>query len=122
VPSDDRTGPPFGADLSFSHTFDYDCAPARGRQVPLSEIVSRVHDHHERVTVTVHGRPSAVLIAPEEPSAPAGGAQSAPTMTINPVAGAQSLTSLATQPYDRDGQSPDACRSPFRHGFALSLA
>ena len=32
----------------------------------LSEIVSRVHDHHERVTVTVHGRPSAVLIAPED--------------------------------------------------------
>jgi len=32
----------------------------------LSEIVSRVHDYHERVTVTVHGRPSAVLIAPED--------------------------------------------------------
>jgi antitoxin YefM len=31
----------------------------------LSEIVSRQH-HHERVTVTVHGRPSAVLIAPED--------------------------------------------------------
>jgi hypothetical protein len=23
----------------------------------LSELVGRVHDHHERVTVTVHGRP-----------------------------------------------------------------
>jgi antitoxin YefM len=32
----------------------------------LSELVSRVHGHHERVTVTVHGRPSAVLIAPED--------------------------------------------------------
>jgi antitoxin YefM len=32
----------------------------------LSEIVGRVHDHHERVTVTVHGRPSAILIAPED--------------------------------------------------------
>ena len=32
----------------------------------LSELVGRVHDHHERVTVTVHGRPSAVLIAPED--------------------------------------------------------
>ena len=30
----------------------------------LSELVSRVHDYHERVTV--HGRPSAVLIAPED--------------------------------------------------------
>jgi prevent-host-death family protein len=32
----------------------------------LSELVRRVHDHHERVTVTVHGRPSAVLVAPED--------------------------------------------------------
>ena len=32
----------------------------------LSELVGRVHDHHERVTVTVHGRPSAVLVAPED--------------------------------------------------------
>jgi len=32
----------------------------------LSELVGRVHDHHERVTVTVHGRPSAILISPED--------------------------------------------------------
>jgi antitoxin YefM len=32
----------------------------------LSELVGRVHDHHERVTVTVHGHPSAVLVALEE--------------------------------------------------------
>ncbi len=32
----------------------------------LSELVSRVHDQHERVTVTVHGRPSAVLLATED--------------------------------------------------------
>jgi prevent-host-death family protein len=32
----------------------------------LSDIVSRVSGQHERVTVTVHGRPSAVLIAPED--------------------------------------------------------
>jgi antitoxin YefM len=32
----------------------------------LSELVGRVHDHHERVTVTVHGRPSAVLVAIED--------------------------------------------------------
>ncbi|HEX5540679.1 MAG TPA: type II toxin-antitoxin system Phd/YefM family antitoxin [Micromonospora sp.] len=32
----------------------------------LSELVSRVHDHHERVTVTVHGRPSAVLVSVED--------------------------------------------------------
>jgi antitoxin YefM len=32
----------------------------------LSKLVGRVHDHHERVTVTVHGRPSAVLVAVED--------------------------------------------------------
>lgn len=32
----------------------------------LSELVGRVHDHHERVTVTVHGRPSAVLVSIED--------------------------------------------------------
>jgi len=32
----------------------------------LSELVGRVHDHHERVIVTVHGKPSAILIAPED--------------------------------------------------------
>lgn len=32
----------------------------------LSEVVSRVSSQHERVTVTVHGRASAVLLAPED--------------------------------------------------------
>jgi antitoxin YefM len=32
----------------------------------LSELVGRVHDQHELVTVTVHGRPSAILIAPAD--------------------------------------------------------
>jgi antitoxin YefM len=32
----------------------------------LSELVSRVHEHHERVSVTVHGRPSAVLVAVDD--------------------------------------------------------
>jgi prevent-host-death family protein len=32
----------------------------------LSELVGRVHDHHERITVTVHGRASAVLVAVED--------------------------------------------------------
>ncbi|MDN5797616.1 MAG: type II toxin-antitoxin system Phd/YefM family antitoxin [Intrasporangium sp.] len=32
----------------------------------LSELVGRVHAQHERVTVTVHGMPSAVLIAPDD--------------------------------------------------------
>ena len=33
----------------------------------LSEVVSRVAAHHERVLVTVHGTPSAGLIAPDDP-------------------------------------------------------
>jgi antitoxin YefM len=32
----------------------------------LSELVGRVGNHHERVIVTVHGRPSAVLIAVDD--------------------------------------------------------
>lgn len=32
----------------------------------LSELVGRVHAHHERITVTVHGRPSAVLLSVED--------------------------------------------------------
>ena len=32
----------------------------------LSEFVSRVSGQHERVTVTVHGRPSAVLLSVED--------------------------------------------------------
>jgi prevent-host-death family protein len=32
----------------------------------LSELVGRVHDHHERITVTVHGHASAVLVAVED--------------------------------------------------------
>ena len=32
----------------------------------LSEVVGRVGGQHERITVTVHGRPAAVLIAPED--------------------------------------------------------
>ena len=32
----------------------------------LSEVVSRVSSQHERVTVTVHGRASAVIMAPDD--------------------------------------------------------
>lgn len=32
----------------------------------LSELVNRVSTHHERVTLTVHGTPSAVLVAPAD--------------------------------------------------------
>jgi prevent-host-death family protein len=32
----------------------------------LSELVGRVDRQHDRVTVTVHGKPSAVLLAPDD--------------------------------------------------------
>jgi prevent-host-death family protein len=32
----------------------------------LSEVVSRVNGQHERVTVTVHGQASAVIMAPDD--------------------------------------------------------
>jgi antitoxin YefM len=32
----------------------------------LSELVARVGDQHERITVTVHGRPAAVIIAVDD--------------------------------------------------------
>lgn len=32
----------------------------------LSELVGKVSRHHDRVTVTVHGRPSAVLVSMED--------------------------------------------------------
>ena len=32
----------------------------------LSELVGRVSSQHDRVTVTVHGRPSAVLVSPDD--------------------------------------------------------
>ena len=35
-------------------------------KVHLSELVGRVNAQHERISVTVHGKPSAVLIATED--------------------------------------------------------
>jgi antitoxin YefM len=32
----------------------------------LSDLVNRVSQYHERISVTVHGQPSAVIIAPED--------------------------------------------------------
>jgi prevent-host-death family protein len=40
--------------------------PLAEAKAHLSDIVSRVSSQHERVTVTVHGRPSAILLAPED--------------------------------------------------------
>ena len=47
--------------LPHGHDYD-DCAVGDGEGL-LSEFVSRVSRQHERVTLTVHGRPSAVLLS-----------------------------------------------------------
>lgn len=43
-----------------------DSMPLAEVKAHLSELVSRVGSQHERVTVTVHGRPAAVLLAVED--------------------------------------------------------
>jgi len=40
--------------------------PLAEAKAHLSELVSRVDRQHERVTVTVHGRPSAALLSPDD--------------------------------------------------------
>jgi antitoxin YefM len=40
--------------------------PLAEAKAHLSEVVSRVSKHHERVTVTVHGQASAVLLSPDD--------------------------------------------------------
>lgn len=47
--------------MTMSETFSIADAKAH-----LSELVSRVDRQHDRVTVTVHGRPSAVLLSPDD--------------------------------------------------------
>lgn len=43
-----------------------DSLPLAEVKAHFSELVGRVGSQHERVTVTVHGRPSAVLLAVED--------------------------------------------------------
>ncbi|MBA3339587.1 MAG: type II toxin-antitoxin system Phd/YefM family antitoxin [Geodermatophilaceae bacterium] len=45
------------------HISDHPNASLADLKAHLSELVARVSGQHERVTVTVHGRPSAVLVA-----------------------------------------------------------
>lgn len=47
--------------MTMSETLSLAEAKAR-----LSELVGRVDRQHDRVTVTVHGRPSAVLLSPDD--------------------------------------------------------
>lgn len=62
--------------------------PLNAVKTNLSELVSRVSRQHERVTVTVHGRPSAVLISPDD--------LEALEETIAVLADAETLRQLAT--------------------------
>lgn len=50
-----------------SHPCDYASTLSLAEvKAHLSELVSRVNAEHDRVTVTVHGRPSAMLLAVED--------------------------------------------------------
>lgn len=40
--------------------------PLRDVRSNFSDVVDRVHAHHERITVTKNGRPVAVVISPED--------------------------------------------------------
>jgi antitoxin YefM len=40
--------------------------PLRSVRDHLSEVVDRVEDHHERITITRNGREAAVIISPED--------------------------------------------------------
>jgi antitoxin YefM len=56
-------GPP-DADYNSSHMSE--TRPLAEIKARLSEIVDRVEEQHERVTLTRNGRPAAVLISPED--------------------------------------------------------
>lgn len=43
-----------------------DILPLAEVKAHLSELVSRVDHQHDRVTVTVHGRPTAVMLSPDD--------------------------------------------------------
>jgi prevent-host-death family protein len=43
-----------------------DTLPLAEIKAHLSEVVDRVEEHHERVTLTRNGRPAAVLISPAD--------------------------------------------------------
>ena len=43
-----------------------ECASVADAKAHLSELVARVGSQHERITVTVHGRPTAVLLAVDD--------------------------------------------------------
>jgi prevent-host-death family protein len=43
-----------------------DTLPLAQIKAHLSEVVDRVEEHHERITLTRNGRASAVLISPED--------------------------------------------------------
>lgn len=56
-----RIWPPLVILVTMSETL-----PLAQVKAHLSELVARVDREHDRVTVTVHGRPSAILLSPDE--------------------------------------------------------
>jgi antitoxin YefM len=76
----------------------------------LSELVSRVNRQHDRITLTVHGRPSAVLIAQED--------LDALEETIAVLSDAEALRQLAASDAELaagEGESEEALAEAMRH-------
>jgi antitoxin YefM len=76
----------------------------------LSELVSRVNRQHDRITVTVHGRPSAVLLAQED--------LDALEETIAVLSDAEALRQLAASDAELaagEGESEEALAEAMRH-------
>ena len=76
----------------------------------LSELVSRVNRQHDRITLTVHGRPSAVLLAQED--------LDAMEETIAVLSDAEALRQLAASDAElaaNKGESEEALAEAMRH-------
>jgi antitoxin YefM len=76
----------------------------------LSELVSRVNRQHDRITLTVHGRPFAVLLAQED--------LDALEETIAVLSDAEALRQLAASDAELaagEGESEEALAEAMRH-------
>lgn len=77
----------------------------------LSELVSRVGSQHDRVTVTVHGRPTAVLLAVDD--------LEATIAVLSDAAAIRALAEADSELARGEGETEDALREAIRPGEPL---
>ncbi len=75
----------------------------------LSELVSRVGTQHERVTVTVHGRPTAVLLAVDDLEA-----LEETIAVLSDAAAVRALAEADSELARGEGEGEDALREAMR--------